>query len=145
MSRLENARIVAWEINNATVLAYREHPGNLFDSFNTRTGKQQVVNENQVARQKWRALEEFPNPTLAEIVGDAPAFTFTVNGLDRGPLIAVRTDTDAAKPWRVVWERGPHGQYRDLTHMENDYLLYGPGPITSVTPLRPDTKPEALS
>ena len=70
MSRLKNARIVAWEINNATVLAYREHPGNLFDSFNTRTGKQQVVNENQVARQKWRALEEFPNPTLAEIVGD---------------------------------------------------------------------------
>lgn len=76
--------------------------------------------------------------TLATVVGDAPAFTFQADGLKRPPLIAVRT-ADEKQPWRIVWETGPHGRYRDLDHMENDYLLYGPGPINldTVAPLGP--------
>lgn len=83
---------------------------------------------------------------LATVVGDAPAFTFTAHGLTKPPLIAVRTN-DTREPWRVVWESGPHGRYRDLDHMENDYLLYGPGPIRldTVVPLIPLPRPEDLS
>lgn len=87
---LSNAKIVAWGTINdrRTVVGVRDSPSDL--AF--RTTSQNLITLTTLSKNKGldiRILEEFPTPTLEEVVGDAWAFLYHEKGWPNRPMAAV--------------------------------------------------------
>ena len=85
-----NARVIEWTDWSGHIwVAARSKPEHAF----TVLGQDRSLTEEDAAKHSPRVLATFPAPTLAEIVGDAPAFVAQGKGGKR-PVIYWRTARD---------------------------------------------------
>lgn len=110
---LPRARVVAVMVGGVEYLARRGKPGQPFDAFGPDystimepVARWMVIPEAEMARREHRVLEEFPTPSLTELVGGAPAFRASIREPRPGEehLAGVFAYRDRSGGWRVVSE-----------------------------------------